>query len=175
VTDEWEKALTLFYLVLKATLLSTGGNGNLPMLHQDIVATRGWLTDQQMGEAVGIGQFSPGPNGLWVVSLGYFVDGVCGALFSAFAVALPPFLVLIILRLYRRAEKHPIVEGFVRGLGVTVVGISVVILFRLLSGAGGLRPSGILLVIAGAALMATRRVPVPMILLLAALVGSLLP
>jgi chromate transporter len=174
VSGTWPDAFLLFWIVLKATLLSTGGNGNLPMLHQDLVATRGWLTDQQVAEAVGIGQVAPGPNGLWVVSIGYFLDGVRGALLSALAVALPPFLVLIILRLYRRAEKHPAIDGFVRGLGVAVIGISVVILLRLMAGAGGVTLSSILFAIGGGALMATRRVPVPVILLIAAVAGSLL-
>jgi chromate transporter len=172
MTEEWEKALTLFALVLKATLLSTGGQGNLPMLHQDIVTGRGWLTGQQMAEAVGIGQIAPGPNGLWVVSLGYFVDGVRGALLSALAVALPPFVILLILRLYRRAEKHPAIESFVRGLNMAVIGVSVVILLRLLTSTGGVSVSGVLFVAAGFGLMAARRVPVPIILLIAALVGS---
>jgi chromate transporter len=167
--------LTLFWVVLKATLLSTGGNGNLPALYDETVTRRGWLTPAQVAEAVGIGQVAPGPNGLWVVSLGYFIDGVRGGLLAALAVVLPPLLVLPLLHLYHRHREHPALDGFARGLALAVTGLGVVILFRLLAGDGGLTVRAALTAAAGYGLMATRRVPVPAILLLAALVGLLGP
>ena len=57
-----------FWLFFKASLFSTGGTGNLPSLHADLPA-HGWASEQQFGEALTIGQVSPGPTGLWVVSL----------------------------------------------------------------------------------------------------------
>jgi chromate transporter len=162
-----------FLLVLKATLLSTGGTGNLASLHDDLVVSRHWLTEQQIAEAVSIGQVAPGPTGLWVVSLGCIVDGVEGGLLAALAVALPPLLVLVMGRLYQRMRHHPAIEGFMRGLGLAVVGLGAVILWRLLAGAGGLRLSSLLIAAGSAALMATRRVPVLVILVLAATVAVL--
>ena len=59
-----------FLLFLKASLFSTGGFSNLPSLHQDLIAN-GWAKEVDFGESIAIGQISPGPNGLWVISLGY--------------------------------------------------------------------------------------------------------
>src|SRR4029079_7506336 len=93
-------ALLYFWVMFKASLLSTGG-GNIPILHQDLLA-RGWKTERQFAEALAIGQISPGPTGLWVISLGYLLDGLRGALLSLVAIVLPPLLVLGINCVYRR-------------------------------------------------------------------------
>src|SRR6185436_8378534 len=86
-------ALLFFWLMFKASLFSTSGSGNLPILHQDLLA-RGWATDRNFAESLAIGQISPGPSGLWVISLGYLLDGLRGALLTLVAITLPPLLVL---------------------------------------------------------------------------------
>ena len=161
--------LVFFGLLLKASLFSTGGMGNVPSLHSDLTA-RGWASERQFGEALAVGQVSPGPNGLWVISLGYLAAGLRGALLALLAIVLPPLLVLATDRLYRRIQHHPAVEGFVRGLGLAVVGIFVVVLLGLLRGVG---LDARTLLIAGGSLWLglTRRVPVAAVLALAALVG----
>ncbi|HXG23927.1 MAG TPA: chromate transporter [Chthonomonadales bacterium] len=156
-----------FWLLLKASLFSTGGMGNLPSLHHDLLA-RGWATERQFAESLAVGQVAPGPNGLWVMSLGYFVDGLRGALLALLAITLPPFLVLAVDRLYRHMKDHPAIEGFVSGLGLAVVGISVVVLVGLLRSVG---PDVRSVSIALASLVLGGRVPVVVVLALAGLVG----
>jgi chromate transporter len=161
--------LTYFWLLLKASLFSTGGSGNLPSLYADLLA-RGWATERHFAEALAIGQLSPGPSGLWVISLGYLTDGVRGALLAAIAISLPPLLVLAVDRLHRRVGDHPAVQGFVRGLSLAVVGISLVVLATVLEG-NGIDGRSLLIVLAGVALALTRRAPAPLILVLAGLAG----
>lgn len=79
---------TYFWILLKASLFSTGGTGNLPSIHADLLL-RGWATDRQFAEALAIGQISPGPSGLWVICLGYLTDGLRGALLATLAISLP--------------------------------------------------------------------------------------
>lgn len=159
----------LFGLMLKASLFSTGGTGNVPSLHADLTA-RGWATEGEFAQALAVGQVSPGPNGLWVVSLGFLTAGIGGAAVALLAATLPPLLILVVEHLYRKVQHHPLVEGFVRGLGLAVVGIFAVVLVRLLGSAGwGVRT--VVLALASIALGATRRVPVVVILLGAAAAG----
>ena len=127
--------LVLFWLLLKATLFSTSGIGNLPILHADLLA-RGWATEQQFAEALAIGQITPGPSGLWVISLAYLVDGTRGALLSAVAITLPPLAVLLLDGLYRRIGEHPATKGFVRGLVLAVNGIFLTVLVDIMRGNG---------------------------------------
>ncbi len=159
----------LFFLMLKASLFSTSGTGNVPSLHDDLLA-RGWATERQFAEALAVGQVSPGPSGLWVISLGYLVGGMRGALLALVAIVLPPLLILPVERLYRHAQEHPAMEGFVRGMSLAVVGTFVVVLIDLLRGAGP-EMSSVLIVLGSMALGATRRVPVVLTLALGALVG----
>ncbi len=164
--------LTYFWLLLKASIFSTTGSGNLPILHADLVA-RGWASERQFAEALAIGQISPGPTGLWVISFGYLTDGLRGALLALIAITLPPLAVLAVDRLHRRIGAHPAVRGFVRGLSLAVVGTFLVVVAGLLRGAG-LEASSLLIALAGLALGATQRVPVVLILAAAGLAGVII-
>ena len=162
-------ALLFFFLLLKASLFSMSGLGNFPSVHADLTA-RGWTTERQFAESLAVGQTAPGPNGLWVISLGYLTYGLRGALLALGAILLPPLLVLVIERFHRRVSHHPAVEGFVRGLGLAAVGVFGVILFGLLRSAG-LSPRSLLIALASLSLGATRRIPAIVILGLAAMAG----
>ena len=163
---------TYFWLLLKASMFSTGGMGNLPSLHNDLIA-RGWATEGDFGEALAIGQISPGPSGLWVISFGYLTAGVRGSLLATLAIVLPPLLVIAVDRLYARVQHHPAVEGFVRGLSLAVVGIFVVVLYGVVKGVGIDARS--LSILAGAVVLSSmKRVPVIAILAAAGVVGAVL-
>jgi chromate transporter len=163
--------LTYFLLALKASLVSNSGLGNVPSLHDDLIG-RGWATEREFAEAIAVGQVSPGPNGLWVVSLGYLLDGGRGALLSLIVIVLPPLLVLGIERLYRRIAHLAAVDGFLRGLNLAVVGVFVVVLLGLLT-ENGIDAASIAIGAVSIVLAHTRRVPVIAIVLLAALAGIL--
>src|SRR5579872_3568263 len=92
-------------IVFKGSLFSTSGLGNVPSIHNDLLA-RGWATERQFGEALAVGQVSPGPNGLWIISLGYLVGGIRGALLTLVAICLPPLLILMVDRVYQRVNEH---------------------------------------------------------------------
>lgn len=164
--------ITYFWILLKASLFSTGGTGNLPSIHADLLA-RGWATDRHFAEALAIGQISPGPSGFWVICLGYLNDGLRGALLATLAISLPPVLVLAVAALHRRVGDHPAMQGFVRGLGLAVCGIFLVVVMRLLQ-ENGLDVRSVLIVIASAGLAMTGRLPVSLLLGLAGLVGALI-
>jgi len=161
--------LHYFLLALKASLFSTGGFGNIPSMHDDLLA-RGWATERNFAEAMAVGQISPGPNGLWIISLGYFVNGVPGALLSLAAILIPPMLVLGVEWLYHRTKHHPAVEGFVRGMALAMVGIFATVLQRLLHDVG-LNTRTILICGASIGAGLTQRVPVAAILIGAAALG----
>jgi len=119
-----------FLYVLRSALLSTGGMGNVPILHDDLVRT-GFATDSQFAASMAVGQIAPGPSGLWVVTLGYFMGGWLAALLALVAVTLPPVIVLLIDKQFEKFKHHPAVIGFIRGLGITVVGVYVTVMVGL--------------------------------------------
>lgn len=161
-----------FWILLKASLLSTGGTGNLPSIHADLLAL-GWAVDRQFAEALAIGQISPGPSGLWVIGLGYLTDGIRGSLLATLAISLPPMVVLAVDALHRRIGDHPAMQGSVRGLGLAVSGIFLVVIARLLQ-ENGIDARSVGIVLAAIALGITKRVPVPLLLVLAGVAGVIL-
>ena len=164
--------LVFFWLVLKAYLFSTGGFGPLPSLHADLIGL-GWATEKQFTEALAVGQLSPGPNGLWVVSLSYLVGGGIGAALATTAMLLPPLIVLLVQRGHARIADLPATHGLLDGVVLVIGGIGVVILADLLR-TDGLDFARLAIVAVSAALAISRRVPVNAILLLAGLAGLVL-
>lgn len=100
------------------------------------------------------------------------VDGWQGALVSTLAIMLPPFLLLAIDRIYRKVQHHDAVEGFMRGLGLAVIGVVSVVLWGFMSSEGFNVKT---LAIAGGAvgLGLLKKVPVAGIILGAGLLGTL--
>ncbi len=119
--------LLFFVILFKAVILSTGGFGPLPMLHADFIE-QAWATEKQFAEALAIGQIAPGPNGLWVVSLGKLTGGFYGAVLAGIALVLPPFLVLITKHFYQKLSKYPATNGFLAGVVLVVSSFSILVL-----------------------------------------------
>lgn len=127
--------LTFFLLFLKASLLSTGGRGPFPYLYTDLIA-RGWAVESNFAEALTVGEISPGPSGLWVISLGYLTAGLPGALLASLAIVIPPLLVLIVARIHDRLKSFPATAGVLDGLVLAIVGSGMVVLANLFASNG---------------------------------------
>lgn len=164
--------LLYLFLFLKASLFSSGSFSNLPSLHQDLIA-QGWATDSEFGQSLAIGQISPGPNSLWVISLGYLTYGVPGALFALLAITIPSFLVLFIAAVYNRIATLNWVGALMRGISLAIVGLTLSVSWTLLS-SSSLDWRGIIIALAACGLALMKRVNIVVILLLAAAAGYLL-
>ena len=77
--------ILLYLLLLKATVTSFSGLTSMPVVRNDLVEKYHVLTDRQLNAAVAAGRSAPGPNGLYIVSVGYFVAGVPGACMGCLA------------------------------------------------------------------------------------------
>ncbi len=163
--------LIYFLLFLKASLFSTGGFSNLPSLHQDLLGN-GWAKESDFGQSIAIGQISPGPNGLWVISLGYFTYGFLGAGLALLAITLPALLVLAISAAYTRIEQHAWVQGAMYGVSLAVVGLLLTVVWTILN-QPGVDWRGLLIAVGAFALVMSRKVNILVILGLAGLVGYL--
>jgi chromate transporter len=94
--------LVVYLLLLKATATSFAGMGSLPQIHEDFVATRRVLTDEQLSRAVLVGRSTPGPVGAYVVSVGYFAAGWQGAVAGWLAMVTPALAAIPLFTLMRR-------------------------------------------------------------------------
>jgi chromate transporter len=164
--------LLYFFLFVKASLFSSGGLTNLPSLHQDLLA-EGWAVEADFGQSLAIGQISPGPNGLWVISLGYLTYGLPGAALALIAITIPPFLVLPIAAIYDRIAKLGWVSAVMRGISLAVIGILISVSWTILT-RSNLDWRSVVIAVGACGLMLTNRVNLLVILVLAALAGYLL-
>ena len=164
--------LEYFWVFLKASLLSTGGLGNLPFLHKDLLAL-GWAGESDFVTAIAVGNISPGPTGLWSISLGYLTYGWPGAGLALAALSLPPLLALVISVFYSRLEALPAVQGFTRGLGLGVVGLTLAVALGL-ARASISDWRGVVVALVALGLALTKKVPVIVILALSAAAGILI-
>jgi len=112
----------VFLAVLLASLLGFGGLGSLPVLRSQLTAA-GIAPDSLILHAIAVGNISPGPNGLYLVAVGYFVAGGWGALAAALAVALPPLLVLPLRRLRSRLIHQRRFRAVLQSLALAVVAL----------------------------------------------------
>lgn len=117
--------LVLYLLLLKASLTAFSGLSSLPLVREDFVARRGVLTDRQLSAAVVAGRTAPGPNGSYLVSVGYFVAGVPGACAGALAVMSPAFLIIPLLHYVGRKADRPLVRSVIECVMLASAGLIV--------------------------------------------------
>ena len=116
-------AAVLYLLLLKATSTSFSGLTSLPVLRHDLVERHHVLTDRELNAAVAAGRAAPGPNGLYVVSVGYFVGGVPGACAGCLAAMTPAFAIILLLRYLGRRAERPGVKSAIQAVTLAAAGL----------------------------------------------------
>jgi chromate transporter len=118
------------WFFLKVGLFSFGGAyAVLPMIREGAVSSYGWMSDQQMVDALALGETTPGP----LISIGIFVGylaghgvgaGLLGAIAATVWLFLPSFVfVLGAARHMDWLTSKPGVKSFLRGVTCGVVGL----------------------------------------------------
>jgi chromate transporter len=104
----------LYLLLLKAIITTFSGLASVPIVRNDLVLHRHVLTDRELTTSLAITRTTPGPMGLYVVSVGYFVDGTPGAVAGWLAMVTPAFLMIPLLEFVRRKAEHPRFKSVLR-------------------------------------------------------------
>lgn len=112
-------ALTIYLLILKATVTSFAGMGSLPQVRQDFVVTRQVVSDEQLSQAVLVSRSTPGPLGAYVIGVGYIAGGWPGAIAGWLALVTPAFIMLPLLATVRRWLHLPRVRAAVDAIVVS--------------------------------------------------------
>jgi len=121
----------LFFLKVGAVLYG-GGYVLLAFLEQGLVQQHGWLTHQQLLDAVAIGQFTPGPVLSTATFIGYILGGVPGAAVATVAIFLPSFFYVALLApVLFRLRQSAWMAAFLDSVNVCAVALMSGVTFRL--------------------------------------------
>ncbi|PYQ34770.1 MAG: chromate transporter [Acidobacteria bacterium] len=163
----------LFLFFFKTGLLVFGsGLVIVPFLKAQVVDEYHWLTNHQFLDAVAIGMISPGPVVITATFVGYILDGVAGALAATLGIFTPPVLfVLCATPILLRYRNNARLRGFVRGVGTAVVGVLVGTTWLIARVAIGDALTIAVALLSVAALARWRKLPEPVVIAAAAIVG----
>ena len=123
----------LFVTFLKiGAVLYGSGYVLLAFLRADFVVRLGWLTDQQLMDAIAIGQVTPGPVFTTATFVGYLLGGAPGALWATLGIFLPSFLFVAASNpLIPRMRRSAWVSGLLDGVNVASLALMAAVTWQL--------------------------------------------
>jgi chromate transporter len=148
----------LFLLFLKFGALVFGSGYVLfAFIRGDLVERLGWLTEQQLVDALAIGQLTPGPVFTTATFIGYLLDGLPGALLATLGIFLPGFVFVAGLQPLVRMMRRRVWTGDVLdGVNAAAIGLMTGVTWQLARTAIIDVPTALLGVGAAVILFATR-------------------
>ena len=147
---------TLFFTFLKiGAVLYGSGYVLLAFLRGDFVERLGWLTDQQLIDAIAIGQVTPGPVFTSATFVGYLMGGVPAALLATLGIFLPSFIfVALSAQVIPRIRRSAWAGALLDGVNAASLGLMGAVTWQL--GQAAVVDGVTALILAGAALLLLR-------------------
>jgi chromate transporter len=144
----------------------------VPFLHGGVVVEFGWLDERQFLDAVAVAMITPGPVVITVGFIGYLVAGPVGAVVAALATFLPCYVFTVLpAPHFQRWSRDRTLRAFVDGVTAAatgaIAGAACVLGRRALVDL----PTLAIAVLTWAAAWRLRKVPEPVWILLAGIVG----
>ncbi len=117
--------MTLFMTMLKiGSVIYGSGYVLLAFLNSEFVVRLGWLTHQQLLDAIAVGQITPGPVFSSATFVGYLMGGLPSALLATLAIFLPSFLFVALLsRILPWLRKSWWSGAFLDGVNIASLGL----------------------------------------------------
>lgn len=124
---------SIFLVFLKIALVLFGsGYVLIAYIDAELVEKLGWLTKQQLLDAIAMGQFTPGPVLTTATFVGYQLNGISGALWASLGMFLPSFfLVGLLVKIIPLLRKSELLSKFLDAVNAGAVGIMIAISLKL--------------------------------------------
>ncbi|MEK6154027.1 chromate efflux transporter [Flavobacteriaceae bacterium 3-367] len=126
------EALKIFLTFLKVgAILYGSGYVLFAFLDSELVA-HGWLTRQELLDAVAVGQITPGPVLSTATFIGWQMQGAWGALAATIGIFLPSFLFVLILNpLIPKMRRSKWIGTFLDAVNVAAVALILAVCFEM--------------------------------------------
>ncbi|MDI3534999.1 MAG: chromate transporter [Thermosediminibacterales bacterium] len=126
--------LTLFLTLFKIGAFTFGGGyAMIPLIQREVVEDKKWLSNDEFVDIIALVQTAPGAVAInTAVFLGYRLRKLKGALVAVIGVALPSFLIiLLIASVFISFETNPIVQKALMGIRPAIVSLLVYTIYHL--------------------------------------------
>ncbi|MDD2522307.1 MAG: chromate efflux transporter [Anaerolineaceae bacterium] len=102
------------------------------LIEEDVVNRFGWLTIQQLTDAISMGQITPGPVLSASTFVGYIAGGFGGATAATLGVFLPSFLIVAATApLVKKMRENHLTSSFLKGINPAVVALILFVSYSL--------------------------------------------
>ena len=172
-TFDWPLLSQLGAFFAKAGAFVFGsGLAIVPFLYGGVVTEHHWLNEKQFVDAVAVAMITPGPVVITVGFIGYLVAGLPGACVAALGTFLPCYLFTIVPAPYfKKYGKLPAILAFVDGVTAAAVGAITGAVIVLAKRSIVDVPTALLAVATVLLLVKFKKLPEPVIVAGAALLG----
>ncbi len=164
-----------FWYWLKLGFVSFGGPaGQIAIMHQDLVEHKRWISEKRFLHALNYCMVLPGPEAQQLATyIGWLMHKTRGGLIAGGLFVLPSLLILMLLSyIYMRFGDVPAVAGVLYGIKPAVVAIVLFAAYRI--GGRSLMSRALWgIAISSFAAITFFKIPFPLIVLVAALIGFL--
>jgi chromate transporter len=123
----------LFLVFLKiGSVLFGSGYVLLAFLERDLVDRLGWLSTQQLIDAVAVGQVTPGPLFTTATFIGYILGGPAGAILATVGIFLPAFVFVAASGpLVPKIRQSPLAGALLDGIVIASLALMAAVAVRL--------------------------------------------
>jgi chromate transporter len=127
---------TLFWTFFKiGSVLYGSGYVLLAFMRADFVQRLGWLSDQQLLDAIAVGQVTPGPLFTSATFIGYILGGLPGAFLATLGIFLPAYLFVILsIPIVPRLRNSPWTASLLDGVNAASLGLMAAVTLTLTAG-----------------------------------------
>lgn len=122
----------LFWIFLKiGSILYGSGYVLFAFLDAELVG-RGWLSKQQLIDAIAVGQFTPGPVFSSATFIGWQLGGIGGAIAATVGIFLPSFLLVAILNpLIPKLRKSKLMSAFLDTINIVSIALILAVIIEM--------------------------------------------
>jgi len=105
----------------------------IAFIQQDLIKNFDWLTEQQVIDAIAVGQITPGPISATATFIGYVIAGFPGSIISTIGMFLPSFIIVLLTAKFLPKINHlSTIKNFLDGVSASAVALIAIAIINIM-------------------------------------------